>query len=569
MAAPGAPLVEDVTEETLIFELGEDSDGKARLGRVNRDVVRVVWEAFSTFVEKQIEMNKAVNIPNFGKFTFLVEKGGPNGTKFKEPVFVWNDAFLKQNGLKARSIPRGTLLPTATDLNLSMVAMLASESKDVVSNVIKQFTASMARILRESTSNAKLRIRIRVMNVGRICCQQGMCKFAYDAKYGCTRPGTNETCRTSASRRSSLASRSSVLGGSEGPISSSRELNAAMKGAVGGAAKPKPREGYGNSELMTIEEMRQGEPMEAGDESGPEEQEADAGQATGGSAMIESIMDGDQWKGDEFDANAVENLLEQSGGIASQHPYDAEAEDQRSSYSGSVGSSVTSRTSAVSDVLPVYLCPEMTRSSRRIQRQKQIVASALQDAYSRYDQTLEKELDTVSRENQLFEAELRRQTQAANELRMWRRSNLLEQRKTHEEQMTAAHEQEKTANANMREPMPGYINSRKFVDDGRQKILEPHQQMLHKTLHSQVESRKVRQEEEKAEVVEYEQLQNELLMKDMELRQSYVKESMMNEGATLRSAWERQLNMKRKTDVLHKVNDDVITNVGGDVLQGL
>ena len=43
------------------METIEDSDGKARLGRVNRDVVRVVWEAFSTFVEKQIEMNKAVN----------------------------------------------------------------------------------------------------------------------------------------------------------------------------------------------------------------------------------------------------------------------------------------------------------------------------------------------------------------------------------------------------------------------------------------------------------------------------------------------------------------------------
>ena len=38
-----------------------------------------------------------------------------HGTKFKEPVFVWNDAFLKQNGLKARSIPRGTLLPTAAE----------------------------------------------------------------------------------------------------------------------------------------------------------------------------------------------------------------------------------------------------------------------------------------------------------------------------------------------------------------------------------------------------------------------------------------------------------------------
>ena len=45
----------------------------------------------------------------------------------------------------------------------------------------------------------------------------------------------------------------------------------------------------------------------------------------------------------------------------------------------------------------------------------------------------------------------------------------------------------------------------------------------------------------------------------------------LRDGAlwVLVGAWERQLNMKRKTDVLHKVNDDVITNVGGDVLQGL
>ena len=65
-------------------------------------------------------------------------------------------------------------------------------------------------------------------------------------------------------------------------------------------------------------------------------------------------------------------------------------------------------------------------------------------------------------------------------------------------------------------------------------------------------------------MTEYEQLQNELLMKDMELRQSYVKESVMNEAATLRQAWQQQLAMKRKTDVVHKVNDDIITNVGID-----
>eukprot|EP01050_Picozoa_sp_SAG11_P003389 SAG11_NODE_190_length_12980_cov_11.633802_14_plen_257_part_00 len=144
--------------------------------------------------------------------------------------------------------------------------------------------------------------------------------------------------------------------------------------------------------------------------------------------------------------------------------------------------------STSSDVLPVYLCPEMTKSSRRIQRQKGIVASALNNAYQRYDHELKEggapprpaaparaarslgathhatprfgappcrparpaahrrralgrsDLRRVSRENQLFEAELRRQTHAANELRLWRKSNLMEMRRTHESQMGVEHQ---------------------------------------------------------------------------------------------------------------------------------
>jgi nucleoid DNA-binding protein len=456
--AAAMSLVEDITEETLIFELGNDSEGNPRSGAVNRDVIRVVWEAFSTYVEKQIDQKKAVNIPNFGKFTFLVEKGGPQGTKFKEPVFIFNDAFLKQNGLRARSIPRGSIMPSSTELNLSMVAMLASQSKDVVSSVMQQFIRSIAKAMEESASNGKIRMRIKVQNVGKICCQQGMCKFAYDASYGCTRPGTNETCRTSASR-ASLASRASVLGGSEGPISSNRELNAAMKGAVGRpsssalATNAKPKQGYGNSELMSIDEMRDGDPEFA---EGGEAEQWDAGAdaqeqppaPSSGSALIDGIMnyDNDQ----EFNESDVENMLDQGGGNAgAHHPLDMEDSYSRASQSRS-GMSVDSRASGTSDVLPVYLCPEMTRSSRRIQRQKQIVAQALDNAYQRYDKTLEKNLETVSRENQLFEAELRRQTQAANELRSWRRANLHEQQKTHKVQMQAAHDSEQQLNASMK-----------------------------------------------------------------------------------------------------------------------
>eukprot|EP01050_Picozoa_sp_SAG11_P003388 SAG11_NODE_190_length_12980_cov_11.633802_13_plen_59_part_00 len=55
----------------------------------------------------------------------------------------------------------------------------------------------------------------------------------------------------------------------------------------------------------------------------------------------------------------------------------------------------------------------------------------------------------------------------------------------------------------------------------------------------------------------------------MELRQSYVREAQMAEGATLRSAWDKQLQTQRKGAIVAKVNDEVITNVQGDVLAAI
>jgi hypothetical protein len=196
---------------------------------------------------------------------------------------------------------------------------------------------------------------------------------------------------------------------------------------------------------MSIDEMREGD-AEYAEYAEDQDQDAEAQPVQrSGSALIDGIMNYD--KDQEFNEQDVENLLDDVAGA--RQPLDMEDSYSRASQSRS-GMSVDSRASGTSDVLPVYLCPEMTRSSRRIQRQKQIVSKALENAYQRYDKTLEKNLETVSRENQLFEAELRRQTQAANELRQWRRANLTEQKKTHVEQMKAAHDHEKRVNEEMR-----------------------------------------------------------------------------------------------------------------------
>ena len=192
----------------------------------------------------------------------------------------------------------------------------------------------------------------------------------------------------------------------------------------------------------------------------------------------------------DFNEGDVERMLEQrSGGSESQY--------SQSEYGSEMSSS--------SDVLPVYLCPEMTKSSRRIQRQKGIVANALNTAYKRYDHELKEDLrrvrplftcparvqpaqillqralaqarcrgtrlrswcgcGQVSRENQLFEAELRRQTHAANELRLWRKSNLMEMQKTHRQQMGEAATIRQNDTNHVNAPDPGYIASRKFVGE--------------------------------------------------------------------------------------------------------
>lgn len=137
-----------------------------------------------------------------------------------------------------------------------------------VSSVTKEIIRVIGQKMAASSEDPTIKVRVSLFNVGKICCDRGMCKIAMDSQvrhrtaahldlwrrgcgsrherfrfsdtllrrvrcapqWGCTRPGTSETCRTSASR-GSLASRSgAVLGGTEGPLANSREMNAAMKG---------------------------------------------------------------------------------------------------------------------------------------------------------------------------------------------------------------------------------------------------------------------------------------------------------------------------------------------------
>eukprot|EP01050_Picozoa_sp_SAG11_P003391 SAG11_NODE_190_length_12980_cov_11.633802_16_plen_320_part_00 len=184
--------VTEFDEEGLFAELTDPDPGQPRRpsalpgGRANRDMLASVWTAFSTFVQKQLEQSKAVNIPNFGRFTFLVKSA-----KKKEPVFIWNPNFLSQYGVKARSVPRGAIDPAKTDVNYSMVAMLASISKDDATIVLKELLRLASQKMGLSAEDPAVRLRLKLFNVGRFCCD----RFGRRAPPHPPRPAPSPACR--------------------------------------------------------------------------------------------------------------------------------------------------------------------------------------------------------------------------------------------------------------------------------------------------------------------------------------------------------------------------------------
>ena len=67
-----------------------------------------------------------VNIPHLGKFKYLMGSKSTKRKALKEPIFLWQDYFLEEYGVKARSVPRGKITPEEREVNYASVAVLAS-----------------------------------------------------------------------------------------------------------------------------------------------------------------------------------------------------------------------------------------------------------------------------------------------------------------------------------------------------------------------------------------------------------------------------------------------------------
>jgi hypothetical protein len=125
-----------------------------------------------------------VNIPHLGKFKYIIERVGTKAEVSKEPVFVWQDYFLEQADLSARSVPKGKLSSEEREVNYTTVAVLASLTKDQVVATLKALFAELKQRCADTKSQA-VKVRFELPDVGRFCCDRGAVKFSFNTSVRC------------------------------------------------------------------------------------------------------------------------------------------------------------------------------------------------------------------------------------------------------------------------------------------------------------------------------------------------------------------------------------------------
>ncbi|XP_070605670.1 coiled-coil domain-containing protein 81 isoform X1 [Erythrolamprus reginae] len=110
------------------------------------DVVNI-WDSVSEFVEKQLSMNKGVQIPGLGTFSFLREKlhaGTNKPTLLQRPVFLLSEKLAQIHGLKFNKIRIPGDIPIV-QLNFIVLSLDSPFNRDMVEGCIRETLLSFSR----------------------------------------------------------------------------------------------------------------------------------------------------------------------------------------------------------------------------------------------------------------------------------------------------------------------------------------------------------------------------------------------------------------------------------------
>ncbi|XP_002732454.1 coiled-coil domain-containing protein 81-like [Saccoglossus kowalevskii] len=141
----------------------------------DEDVVSV-WDNVSQYVEKQMSMQKGVQIPGLGTFTFTQKKLDIGNNKFiliQRPVFILSEKFAMTHGLNYTKHHTTGQIPIM-QLNFSALSTEGPFDRDTVEGCVKEVLQALSRAV-----GARRNVEFTFCGIGRLSVRDGKVKMKF------------------------------------------------------------------------------------------------------------------------------------------------------------------------------------------------------------------------------------------------------------------------------------------------------------------------------------------------------------------------------------------------------
>ncbi|XP_071800630.1 coiled-coil domain-containing protein 81-like isoform X2 [Asterias amurensis] len=143
---------------------------------VTDDDVVSVWENVAAFVERHMSLQKGVNIPGLGVFTFTQKKLDIGNNKFiliQRPVFVLSEKFAQTHRLNyAKHFTSGQI--PIIQLNFSVLSAESPFDRDTVERCVKEVLLSLSRSVQ-----SKRNVEFSFTGIGRLAIRDSKVKMKF------------------------------------------------------------------------------------------------------------------------------------------------------------------------------------------------------------------------------------------------------------------------------------------------------------------------------------------------------------------------------------------------------
>ncbi|XP_038076571.1 coiled-coil domain-containing protein 81-like isoform X2 [Patiria miniata] len=143
---------------------------------VTDDDVVSVWANVASFVERHMHMQKGVNIPGLGTFTFTQKKLDIGNNKFiliQRPVFSLSEKFAQTHRLDyAKHFTSGQI--PIVQLNFSVLSAESPFDRDTVERCVKEVLLSLSRSVQSNRN-----VEFTFSGIGRLAIRDGKVKMKF------------------------------------------------------------------------------------------------------------------------------------------------------------------------------------------------------------------------------------------------------------------------------------------------------------------------------------------------------------------------------------------------------